>query len=123
MINIKQYLIVAILMLLFLKPVNANDFMRGTISATASVMPVLGQMPNIVEKPGFISSKNELLIQIPKNSTFLLHMQIDSITQSVSSHNKVVQSSKAASDYVFITLPENSINASKCIITIISSEN
>lgn len=56
----------------------ATPYARASISATATVIPMLGVMPNIDKSQSLSFSKisdSKLLIQAPKNSVLLIHVK------------------------------------------------
>lgn len=118
-----QLHVILSLLLLFLSQGFANDFTSGTITATASVTPAIGQMPYTHKLMNETASHDALVIQIPKNSAFHLHVQLDGISPSRLPYKRITQKFNAASDLISISLPTHITKSSNYIITVITSEN
>ena len=116
-------LFVLLISLLLSAPINSIESAQGTITATASVTPVIGLMPQITELPNESASHDAFLFQIPKNSAFHFHVQIDGMSPSRITYKKITQNFNAASDLISISFPTHTTNSSNHIITVITSEN
>ena len=96
---------------------------RASISATTTVIPVLGIMPTIDNSQSlsiFESTDSQLLIQAPKNSTLQIHIERagESVTYPKITSSKTLKNS--VSDIYVIELPSNQTPQ---IVTIITIDN
>ena len=101
----------------------ANTAERASISATATVIPVLGFMPNIDQIQSLSiteSSDSKLLIQAPKNSALQIH--IERAGESVSYPKTLLSSTKSNSVSDLYTIDVSS-NQTPQIVTIITTDN
>ena len=117
---------ILILCLLLSVPVVHAAFARASISATATVIPMLGVMPNIDKYQSLSFSKitdSKLLIQAPKNSVPLIHVKnANQKVRSTGLLNYETLSTKKNSVSDFFIYDISKIE-SKQIITIMTIDN
>ena len=132
--KILQIILTAILLLiLFVTPAVSEQFIgraTASISATATVVPMLGFMPEPDEmvQLDFKRKANNLLLQSPKNTSLIMHIENAKCTYQMNLNdytgNRLVCSERSASDVRTIDLSmfiDESLSG--CVVTILYSEN
>lgn len=126
--KLNKSIILIICLLLSASIAHATDSERASISVTATVIPMLGIMPTIDHSKSLSvseTSDSKLLIQAPKNSALLIHIENANRTDRVTS-SLLISSTQTNSVSDFFTYDISKIlpyKESQQIITILTTDN